>query len=178
MSFTRVHYELYTHRPCSIERKTTSLNQLCSIELSMYSHWAVLQRDCPVRHIAFPYVSGLSVVLPFYHSCLTFVRKDGPGSSQDPPTIVGPRQLLSIEWSRLRTMRGPFLSLGELWRIIPNVFSGCPIPCPYPAAFTFLCTFWKRWCAPPVVKCLVMVNDSIYRSLSPVGNLRTIAPMG
>ena len=37
MSFTRAHYDLYTHYLRSLDRNTTSLNQLRSIELSMYS---------------------------------------------------------------------------------------------------------------------------------------------
>ena len=36
----------------------------------------------------------------------------------------------------------------------------------------------ERWCAPPVVMEVVMVDDIIYEGLSFVGNLRTIARVG
>ena len=35
-----------------------------------------------------------------------------------------------------------------------------------------------RWCAPPIVMDVVMVDNSIYEGLSLVGNLRTIALLG
>ena len=52
------------------------------------------------------------------------------------------------------------------------------VPCPYPTAFILFVHLGERWCAPPVVKYLVLADDSIYEGLSLVGNLRTIARMG
>ena len=76
-------------------------------------------------------------------------------------------------------MRGPNLPLGEWFRILPSVVSGCPVFLVHiPQHLSFLCTWGKRWCAPPVVMYVVMVDDSIYKGLSLIGNLRTIARLG
>ena len=47
--------------------------------------------------------------------------------------------------------------------------------CPYPIAFNIFVYLGERWCVPPVVRYVEMVDDSIYEGLSPVGNLRTNA---
>ena len=52
------------------------------------------------------------------------------------------------------------------------------VPCPYSTAFILFVHEGGRWCAPPVVRYVVMVDDSIYKGLSLVGNLRTIVRMG
>ena len=52
------------------------------------------------------------------------------------------------------------------------------VPCPYPTAFIFFVHLGERWCAPPVVRCVVMVDDNIYEGLSLVGNLRTNVRVG
>ena len=76
-------------------------------------------------------------------------------------------------------MRGPILPLGERFRILPSVVSGCPVsPVHIPQHLSCLCTWGERWCAPPIVMYVVMVDNSIYEGLSLVGNLRTIARMG
>ena len=40
------------------------------------------------------------------------------------------------------------------------------------------CVLGERWCAPPIVIYVVMVDDSIYEGRFLVGNLRTIAQLG
>ena len=76
-------------------------------------------------------------------------------------------------------MRGPFLPLGEWFRILPTVISGCPVsPVHIPQHLSCLCTWGERWCAPPIVMYVVLAEDSIYEGLSPVGNLRTNARVG
>ena len=52
------------------------------------------------------------------------------------------------------------------------------VACLYPVVFILFVHLGERWCAPPVVKYLVLADDSIYESISPVGNLRTIARVG
>ena len=52
------------------------------------------------------------------------------------------------------------------------------VPCPYPTAFILFVNLGERWCAPPIVMYMVMVDDSIYEGLSLVGNLRTNARLG
>ena len=52
------------------------------------------------------------------------------------------------------------------------------VPCPYPTAFIVFVHLGERWCAPPIVMYMVMVDDSIYEGPSPVGNLRTSARVG
>ena len=52
------------------------------------------------------------------------------------------------------------------------------VACLYPVAFILFVHVGERWCAPPVVKYLVLADDSIYEGLSPVGNLRTSARVG
>ena len=49
------------------------------------------------------------------------------------------------------------------------------VACLYPVAFILLVHLGSRWCAPPIVKYLVLTDDSIYESLLLVGNLRTSA---
>ena len=51
-------------------------------------------------------------------------------------------------------------------------------PCPYPTAFILFVYLGERWCAPSVGMYVVMVDDSIYEDLSPVGNLKTSARVG
>ena len=76
-------------------------------------------------------------------------------------------------------MRGPILPLGEWFWILPTAVSGCPVsPVHTLQHLSFLCTWGERWCAPPVVKYVVMVDDSIYEGRSLVGNLRTNARVG
>ena len=76
-------------------------------------------------------------------------------------------------------MRGPFLPLGEWFWILPSVVGGCPVsPVHIPQHLSCLCTWGGRWCAPPIVMDVVMVDNSIYEGLSLVGNLRTIVRMG
>ena len=52
------------------------------------------------------------------------------------------------------------------------------VPCPYFTAFILFVHVGERCCAPPVVKYLVLADDSIYESLSLVGNFRTSARVG
>ena len=52
------------------------------------------------------------------------------------------------------------------------------VPCPYPTAFILFVHVGERWCAPPIVMYVVMVDDSIYEGLSLVGNLTTSARLG
>ena len=77
-------------------------------------------------------------------------------------------------------MRRPFLPLGEWFRTLPSFSQWYYQVSPVYILqhLSFLCTWGNRWCAPPVVKYLVLADDSIYESLSPVGNLRTIARVG
>ena len=76
-------------------------------------------------------------------------------------------------------MRGPNIHLGEWCRILPLDVSGCPVsPVHILQHLSFLCTLGERWCAPPVVMCMLMADDSIYQDLSLVGNLSTIFPWG
>ena len=51
------------------------------------------------------------------------------------------------------------------------------VVCLYPAAF-ILFVHLGVWGAPPVVRYWAMVDDNIYKGLSPVGNLRSITPIG
>ena len=76
-------------------------------------------------------------------------------------------------------MRGLFLPLGEWFRIVSNVFSGYPVsPVHINQNLPFLCTWGERWCAPPVVMYVLKADDSIYESISLVGNLSTIIRVG
>ena len=76
-------------------------------------------------------------------------------------------------------MRGPNLPLGEWFRVLPTVISGCPVyPVHIPQHLSCLYTWGERWCVPPIVMYGVMVDNSIYEGLSLVGNLRTIARLG
>ena len=69
-------------------------------------------------------------------------------------------------------MRGSFLPLGEWFRILPNVFSGCYVsPVHIQQYLSYVYTWGKRWCVPPVVMYIEMVDDIIYGGSSPVGNL-------
>ena len=52
------------------------------------------------------------------------------------------------------------------------------VVCLYLAAFILFVHLGGRWGAPPVVRYWAMVDDNIYKGLSPVGNLRTITPIG
>ena len=45
-------------------------------------------------------------------------------------------------------------------------------------AFILFAYLGERWCAPPIVRYVVMVDDIIYEGLFPVGNLRTSARLG
>ena len=51
-------------------------------------------------------------------------------------------------------------------------------PCPHSIAFILFVHLGERWCAPPVVRYVMMVDDSIYEGLSPVGNLSTSTRVG
>jgi len=76
-------------------------------------------------------------------------------------------------------MRGPNLPLGEWFRVLPLDVSGCPVsPVHILQHLSFLCTWGNRWCAPPIVMYLVMVDESIYVGPSPVGNLKNQVPRG
>ena len=67
-------------------------------------------------------------------------------------------------------------SIGEWFRILPNVFSGCPVSLVHIYQhLSFLCTWEKRWCAPPVVMYMLITDDIIYQGLSLVENRRIIA---
>ena len=52
------------------------------------------------------------------------------------------------------------------------------VPCPYSTAFILFVHLGGRWCAPPIVMDVVMVDNSIYEGLSLVGNLGTITRLG
>ena len=70
-------------------------------------------------------------------------------------------------------MKGSNLPLGEWFRILPSAVSGCPMsPVHILHHLPCLCTWGKRWCAPPVVMYLVMADEIIYVGPSPVGNLK------
>ena len=72
-----------------------------------------------------------------------------------------------------------FISLGEWFRILPNVFIDCPVfPVRILQNLFFFSTWGNRWCAPPVVFYVVMADDSIYEGISIVGNLTTSALIG
>ena len=76
-------------------------------------------------------------------------------------------------------MRGPILPLGEWFWILPSEVSGYPVsPVHILQHLSCLCTWGERWCAPPIVMYVVMVDDSIYEGLSLVGNLITSARLG
>ena len=45
-------------------------------------------------------------------------------------------------------------------------------------AFILFAYLGERWCASPVVRYVVMVDDIIYEGLSPVGNLNTSDRVG
>ena len=114
--------------PRSPDRKTTSVDQLCSIERPMYAQWVVFPLEWPVSHIAFPYGMWSSAAdFPFRHSCLTDVYKDlvrtksGSSYNRESTPVVIDR----VVW--LQTMRGPNLPLGEWFRILPSVVSGYPV---------------------------------------------------
>ena len=47
------------------------------------------------------------------------------------------------------------------------------VPCPYSTSFTFFVHMGEQWYAPPIVMSLAMTDDSIYKGLSLVGNMRT-----
>ena len=76
-------------------------------------------------------------------------------------------------------MRRSFLPLDEWFKILPRRsqwMSG--VFCPYSAAFILALHLGEWWCAPRVVMCIVMIDDSFYGGLYPVGNLKTVAIMG
>ena len=78
----------------SSDRKMILVYQLISIELPMYAHRVAFPLEWPVSHIAFLYRMWSSAAnLPFRHSCLTDVYKDGLGPSQALPITVNPPQL-------------------------------------------------------------------------------------
>ena len=60
MSFTRAHYELYTYHLYDLDRNTTQVDQLFSVEPLIYLYSAVLPLDHLVRNVAFPYTGGPS----------------------------------------------------------------------------------------------------------------------
>ena len=47
------------------------------------------------------------------------------------------------------------------------------VPCPYTTAFALFVHLGERWCAPPIVMSLAMIDDSIYDGLSLIVNLKT-----
>ena len=49
---------------------------------------------------------------------------------------------------------------------------------PYPTAIILFVYLGKRWCAPPVVMYVVLVDDNIYEGISPVENFKTNARVG
>ena len=70
-------------------------------------------------------------------------------------------------------MRGPNLLLGEWFRILPLDVSGYPVSLIHILQhLSFLCTWENRWCEPPVVLYMVMVDKSTYVGPSSVGNLK------
>ena len=76
-------------------------------------------------------------------------------------------------------MMGSIIPLGEWYRILPNVFSGCSVSSVHILHhLPFLCTWRIQWCAPSVVIYVVMVDDGIYQGLLHIGNLITTTPMG
>ena len=89
------------------DRKTTSVDQICSIECLIYVHWVVFPLEWPVSHITVPYVSG-TVSSTFFsdtHAWPLFTRT---GSDQ-----VRLFLQLSVhfscdraEWCRLQTIWG------------------------------------------------------------------------
>ena len=76
-------------------------------------------------------------------------------------------------------MRGLNLPLDEWFMILPLDVSGCPVsPVHILHHLSFLCTCGKWWCASLVVKYMLIVDDSIYKGLSRVRNLRIIDQWG
>ena len=75
-------------------------------------------------------------------------------------------------------MREPNLPLSEWFWILPTVGSGCPVSLVHILHHLSFCVLGERWCAPPIVIYVVMVDDSIYEGRFLVGNLRTIAQLG
>ena len=52
------------------------------------------------------------------------------------------------------------------------------VPCSYPIAFILFANLGERWCALPAIMYMVMIDDSIYEDLPPVGNLKTSVRVG
>ena len=63
-------------------------------------------------------------------------------------------------------MRGPFIPLGEWFRILPLDVSGRPVsPIHILQYLSFLRTWGNRWCAPPVVMYALIEDDNIYDNI-------------
>ena len=137
MSFIKARYELYTHRPTQ-PRSQDGLSKLASLyrasnvcTVSCVTTVMASQSYCLAIH---KWSSAAN--LPFKHSCLTAVHKDGLGSSQDLPSTVGPLQLWPYRVMQVIDYEGTIFSLGEWFRILPisDQLLSC-VPCPYPTAF-------------------------------------------
>ena len=87
----------------------------------------------------------------------------------DPVVIDRMVYVINYEWDQI------FLQMSGTGP--PSVISGVPVS-HILHHLSILCTWGNWWCVPPVVTYVVMVDESIYKSLSLVGNLRTSAPVG
>ena len=111
--------------------------------------------------------------LPSNHSCLTAVHKDGLEPSQNRPTTTSPLQLWSYRVVQVMDCEETIF------------YSRWVVHIPHPAYqvrgrvssthtlhhLSCLCTRIRMWCVPLVVVLFVIVDDIIYRGISPVGNL-------
>ena len=93
------------------------------------------------------------MILPPDHSCLNSVHKDGLGLSQAHPTAVGPLQLLSIEWHKLRSMSWT-ISSSRLVVQIPCLeyqVRGQVYPVHMLQHLSYVYTLVKRWLRHPLL---------------------------
>ena len=120
------------------------------------------------------------MTIPPDHSCLSSVHKDGLGLSQAHPTAIGPLQLLSIEWYKLRSIIGILSSSRSVvqapcleYKVRGQV---CPIHILQHLSYVY--TLAKRWFTSPVIKLLVMADNIIYGTYLLLETLTTMSLVG
>ena len=137
MSFIKARYELYTHRPTQ-PRSQDGLSKLASL----YRASNVCTVSCVTTVMASQsYCLAIrkwssAANLPFKHSCLTAVHKDGLGSSQDLPSTVGPLQLWPYRVMQVIDYEGTIFS--SRWVVQGPTERGqwvYYVPYPYPIVF-------------------------------------------
>ena len=112
----------------SLDHRMTPSNQLCSIELPIYSHWVVFPLKWPASHSTFPYVGGTvsQTFLANPHAWPLFTR-----TGQNLARLFLQLSVYSscdrVEWCRLHTTRWLFLPLGERFKIFQSTVSECPV---------------------------------------------------